>query len=81
MNLENLSDDDLLYPGEVSAIFRVSRKTVTRWADRGWLPAIRTPGRHRRYRVGDVRVLLRGDRHFEIPESEHSEPLLEPGPK
>ena len=36
----------------------VNPKTVTRWADAGKLPVVRTLGGHRRYRVGDVRAAL-----------------------
>lgn len=48
----------LLTPGEVARLFRVDPKTVTRWADTGKLPTIRTPGGHRRFRSGAVRELL-----------------------
>ncbi|HUI48351.1 MAG TPA: BldC family transcriptional regulator [Acidimicrobiia bacterium] len=41
--------DDLLTPAEVARIFRVSPKTVTRWAVSGKIPAIRTLGGHRRF--------------------------------
>ncbi len=45
----------LLTPGEVAVMFRVSPKTVTRWARAGKIPAIRTVGGHRRFRASDVR--------------------------
>jgi predicted site-specific integrase-resolvase len=41
-------------------MFRVDPKTVTRWATAGKLASIRTLGGHRRYRAGDVRMLLDG---------------------
>ncbi len=44
---------------EVAALFRVDPKTVTRWADRGWLPSIRTLGGHRRFPRDEVDRLLR----------------------
>jgi excisionase family DNA binding protein len=50
--------DALLTPAEVAALFRVNPKTVTRWARAGKLPAIRTLGGHRRFRVSDVRRVL-----------------------
>jgi excisionase family DNA binding protein len=53
-------EDRLLTPGELAALFRVSRTTVTRWAAKGRITAVRTPGGHRRYRESDVRGLLRG---------------------
>ncbi len=44
------TDDRLLKPAEVAALFRVDPKTVTRWAKAGKLSAIRTLGGHRRFR-------------------------------
>jgi excisionase family DNA binding protein len=48
----------LLTPAEVAALFRVDRKTVTRWARAGKLTSLRTLGGHRRYRESEVRDLL-----------------------
>lgn len=48
----------LLTPAEVAAMFRVDPKTVTKWADKGKLASIRTPGGHRRYSATQVRALL-----------------------
>jgi hypothetical protein len=42
---------------EVSAIFRVDPKTVTRWANAGKLNPIRTLGGHRRYYEDEVKAL------------------------
>ncbi len=56
IDLEELMDEyALLTPGEVAVMFRVSPKTVTRWARAGKIPAIRTVGGHRRFRASDVR--------------------------
>jgi len=44
----------LLTSGEVATLFRVTTKTVTRWAEAGKLPAIRTLGGHRRFPAGEV---------------------------
>lgn len=44
----------LLTPAEVARMFRVDPKTVTRWSNLGKLPAIRTMGGHRPYRLDDV---------------------------
>ena len=52
------SEERLLTPSEVASLFRVDPKTVTRWAQSGKLPSIRTLGGHRRYRASDVRALL-----------------------
>jgi excisionase family DNA binding protein len=54
-----LADPDaLLSPGTVARLFRVTPKTVGRWAARGVLVAQRTVGGHRRFRSADVRDLL-----------------------
>jgi excisionase family DNA binding protein len=53
------SADDLLKPGEVAALLRVSLDTVRRYGDAGDLPCITLPGGHRRYRRADVDALLR----------------------
>lgn len=57
--IENIPDDALMTPSEVAVLFRVSPKTVTRWARAGKLTAIRTLGGHRRFRAGEVREILR----------------------
>ena len=54
--LEN--EERLLTTGEVAALWRVEPKTVTRWARKGKLNAIRTLGGHRRFRETEVRALL-----------------------
>ena len=51
-------ESDLLTPAEVATLFRVSPKTVTRWARSGKLTALRTLGGHRRFRATEVRDLL-----------------------
>ena len=53
-------DDKLLTPGEVARLFRVSPKTVTRWAEAGKLSSIRTLGGHRRFAADEVRRVLEG---------------------
>lgn len=55
-------EDRLLNPGEVAAIFRVNRRTVTRWANEGRLTTLRTLGGHRRYHEAEVVALLVGQR-------------------
>lgn len=51
-------ESDLLTPAEVAALFRVSPKTVTRWARAGKITALRTLGGHRRFRASEVKDLL-----------------------
>lgn len=46
--------DRVMSAGEVAALFRVSPKTVTRWAQAGLLPHFRTVGGHRRFMLADV---------------------------
>ena len=50
--------DALLTPGEVASMFRVTPKTVTRWAEAGKLPVLRTLGGHRRFPAGPVLALI-----------------------
>jgi excisionase family DNA binding protein len=52
------SEDSLLTPAEVAAMFRVNRKTVTRWARSGKISAIRTPGGHHRFWASEVRQYM-----------------------
>ena len=51
-------DEQLLRPGQVAALFQVSRRTIGDWARAGKLDAIITPGGHRRFRATQVRALL-----------------------
>ena len=52
------TQENLLTPSEVAALFRVDPKTVTRWAKAGKLTSIRTLGGHRRYKESEVKALL-----------------------
>ncbi len=49
----------LLRTSDVAALFQVSERTVSEWARRGQIPAVRTPGGHRRYPAEEIRNLLR----------------------
>lgn len=52
-------DDRLLTPGEVAEMFRVTTKTVQRWAESGVLTAVRAHATgQRRFRLSQVRELL-----------------------
>jgi excisionase family DNA binding protein len=55
---ETPTNDALLTPAEVAALFRVNPKTVTRWARAGKITAIRTLGGHRRFRASEIRRCL-----------------------
>lgn len=60
--LDLVADHALLTPSEVGEMFRVSPKTVTRWARAGKITAVRTLGGHRRFRAGEVRRALSAHR-------------------
>jgi excisionase family DNA binding protein len=57
-----MADHELLTPGEVAVLFRVDPKTVTRWAQAGRIPSIRTIGGHRRFRASEVQRVLEDSR-------------------
>lgn len=54
-------EPDLMTPGEVTALFRVSYSSLARWADAGKVAVIRTPGGHRRYLRTEIAALMRGE--------------------
>lgn len=51
-------EDRLLTTAEVAALFRVDKKTPTRWAKAGRIGSVKTPGGHRRFRESEVRAAL-----------------------
>ena len=54
------TDDALLTAGEVARLFRVNRKTVSKWAKTGKLAAMRTIGGQYRFSENEVRSVLVG---------------------
>jgi excisionase family DNA binding protein len=52
------SPTDILTSGDVAALLKVDRKTVSRWAKAGKIPGIRTLGGHYRFRRGEVQVAI-----------------------
>jgi len=54
---KNGSGKALLTRAEVARIFQVSPSTITRWADSGILPSVKTLGGHRRYETQAVMAL------------------------
>lgn len=56
--MSNRSHEKLLTPGEVAECFAVDPKTVTRWAQAGKLPCIKTLGGHRRFKQSVIDALL-----------------------
>ena len=49
-----------LHPAEVADLLHVSPKTVSRWAEEGKLPFLKTLGGHRRYPAAEIRQLAEG---------------------
>lgn len=69
-----MNEDTLMTPGEVAALLRVDAKTVTRWAERGLIGSIKTPGGHNRFRKTEVDAILNGTDPNSVedrPASEH----------
>jgi excisionase family DNA binding protein len=56
--MPDYANDSLLRPREVARIFGVRTTTIARWAREGALPAVVTPGGHRRYRWSEIRLLF-----------------------
>ncbi len=54
-----MESEKLMTPAEVAGLFAVDSKTVTRWANRGYLTSIRTLGGHRRFKESEVEALLK----------------------
>ena len=48
-----------LRTAQVAELLHVSPKTVSRWAQEGRLPYLRTLGGHRRYPDAEIRALLK----------------------
>lgn len=54
--------EPLLTVKEVASVYRVEPRTIQRWAKKGQIKAITTPGgRLRRFRAADVEALLQCD--------------------
>lgn len=53
-----MSDSDLLSTLDVARRFKVTPSTVSRWAKRGKLASLRTPGGTLRFRPADVAAFL-----------------------
>ncbi len=71
--------DEWLSLSEASELLGVHPVTLRRWANRGILPTIRTPGGHRRFRRQDVEALMRIRREevepdFSLPPGEQTLP-------
>jgi excisionase family DNA binding protein len=58
MKKEKVLDNQLLTRAEVAEIFHVDPSTITRWAESGKLPVVKTLGGHRRYEAKRVLELV-----------------------
>jgi predicted site-specific integrase-resolvase len=52
------SNDKWLKPGEVASRLGVNPKTVSRWARKGKVKCFTLPSGHRRFREGDIDLML-----------------------
>ncbi len=59
MKKSKVSDERLLTRTEVAEIFQVSPSTITRWAEAGKLPSVKTLGGHRRYEAKAIMALAK----------------------
>lgn len=57
MSVDSVSE--YLTPSQVAGVLHVSPKTVSRWANEGFLPCLVTLGGHRRFLRQDVQKILR----------------------
>lgn len=53
-----MENDKLLQPWEAAQMLGVDPKTLSRWANAGKVPSIRTLGGHRRYRASTIEKIL-----------------------
>ncbi len=51
----NIDESGFLSRRDVARLFGVSTSTVTRWAQKGLLRTVRTPGGHSRFPTGETR--------------------------
>lgn len=54
-NVSVVEPPEFLSRRDVARLFGVSVSTVTRWAQRGLLPTVRTPGGHYRFPAAEAR--------------------------
>jgi excisionase family DNA binding protein len=74
--MKKLKDPEgrLLTRAEVAEIFQVAPSTVTRWAEAGKLPSVKTLGGHRRYEAKSVMALVQ---HLMIEEASMENALFD----
>jgi excisionase family DNA binding protein len=52
------SEPEWLTLGQAARFLGVAQSTIRKWSDQGKIPAFYTPGRHRRFRRGDLESFL-----------------------
>jgi excisionase family DNA binding protein len=57
----SLEYEPLVTRAEFAGALRVNAQTVTRWADKGDIRSVRTPGGWRRFYQSDLDAILRGE--------------------
>ena len=80
MSSSELSDDDLVTPARAAQMLGVSVTTIRDYAKAGLLPAVNLPTGHRRYRVGVLRAIARGEVPGEVPPPRRPTPSPSPSP-
>jgi excisionase family DNA binding protein len=68
-------EDSLLTVAEVAALFRVSKKTVTRWVIAGRLSCVRTPGGYPRFAESFIRQALSDQTDLIHPMADRTRPV------
>jgi excisionase family DNA binding protein len=67
-----MNENQLLTPLQAAKICNVSKQTLVTWDNLGKIPAVKTPGGHRRFRLQDIMVKI-SNRHLlhttQIPEN------------
>lgn len=65
-----LPPDRLLSTVDVGRLLQVDPSSIVKWVNDGRLPAFRTPGGHRRIRVGELLTFLRAHQMYIPPDLE-----------
>jgi len=58
MVLYNIMEDNLIKISEAAKLFGVTTRTVRRWEKSGKIKPILTLGKHRRYKLSEIKSLI-----------------------
>lgn len=58
MVLYNIMENELIKIGDAAKLFGVTPRTLRRWEKTGKIKSIRTLGKHRRYKVSEIKLLI-----------------------